>query len=385
MQLFKNRYFLLGNLLLIILAIPLTLFLVRRLQVLRGSAAPTTTLAIEPNTVTANTCQNPITMDVFVDPDKNLVSIVDMYVVYDATKLELTKINPNKTSFPLTLRGPNYASGKANISLSIGSDVTRAIQQKTKVATLEFKPLAATSGGPVTVSLDKAQTRVFSLSKTDEAGENVLLNTLDTAVTINTQANCPAVSPGVTGTATPSATITTAVTPTAPLPTTPPLVNQAPVCTSLNIDRATNGTAPYSLAFTGNGTDANGTITKVTFNFGDGPVQEVTTGGGFGTKTVSLQASHTYNNAGTYEATVSFTDNDGAVSSPSAACSKTITVAAAPAGGNAGVGGNNGGSAGGGAGQPTPTLESPGSVLQTVGIVGGIMIALAGGFFLLML
>lgn len=384
MQLFKNRYFLLGNLLLIILAIPLTLFLVRRQQELRGSAAPTTTLAIEPNTVTANTCQNPITMDVFVDPDKNLVSIVDMYVVYDATKLELTRINPNKTNFPLTLRGPNYTSGKANISLSIGSDVTRAIQQKTKVATLEFKPLAATSGGPVTVSLDKAQTRVFSLSKTDEAGENVLLNTLDTAVTINTQANCPAVSPGVTGTATPSATITRAISPATatatPTPSTPPLVNQAPVCTALAAT-PTSGAAPLTVNFTATGSDANNTIAKVTFNYGSGPAQEVTTGGGIGTNALNLSNSHTFPTAGTFPVAITITDVDGAVSSASASCAQTITVSAAQTGGTNGEG--TGGSKGGTT--PTPTLESPGSALQTVGIVGGIFLALAGGFFLLML
>ncbi len=383
MQLFKNRYFLLGNLLLIILAIPLTLFLIRRQQELRGSAAPTTTLAIEPNTVTANTCQNPITMDVFVDPDKNLVSIVDMYIVYDATKLELSKINPNKTSFPLTLRGPNYTSGKANISVSIGSDVTRAIQEKTKVATLEFKPLAATSGGPVTVSLDKAQTRVFSLSKTDEAGENVLLNTLDTAVTITAQANCPAVSPGVTGTATPSATITSAVTPTTaattPTPTTPPLVNQAPVCTALTAS-TTSGAAPLTVNFIARGTDANNTIAKATINYGDGPAQDITTGGGIGTNALNLSTSHTFTTAGTFPVAVTITDVDGAVSSASASCSQTITVTAATAGGT-----NGGGAGGTGGTQPTPTLESPGSALQTVGIVGGIVMALAGGFFLLML
>jgi hypothetical protein len=334
-------------------------------------------------------------MEVMVDPDKNLVSIVDMYIVYDSTKLELTKIEPNKSSFPLTLRGPNYSSGKANVSLSIGSDVTRAIQTKTKVATLQFKPLSATTGGPVTVSLDKSQTRVFSLSKKDQAGENVLLNTLDTSVSINAQATCPTVSPGVTGTATPSATssitpsitprITSAITST---PSTPPLVNQAPICSALTANQL-SGAAPLTVNFTATGTDPNNTLAKASINYGDGPTQDITTGGGIGTNTLNLSVSHTYNTPGTYQVSATLTDVDGAVSSASASCSKTISVTVPTTGGtnggsNAG-GGGNGSTGGSGGTQPTPTLVSPGSTVQTIGIVGGIVLAFVGGFLLLML
>lgn len=405
MKLLQNKYFLLGNLLLILLAIPLTLFLVDRQQDLQGSAAPLTTLSISPSNVTGTTCSETISMDVMVDPDQNLVSIVDMYVVYDSTKLDLTEIEPNTTAFPLTLRGPVYSSGSANVSLSIGSDVTKAIQTQTKVATLNFTPVASTSA-PTIVSIDGTQSRVFSLSSSDGPSENVLLNAVGSSVTITQQADCT-VSPTPTG-PTPTGPTPTGPTPTAPssvTPTTPPggsatptvptpttpggggnvtptkppatpttAVNQIPVCTSLALDRAASGSAPFSIAFTANGTDPNGTISKVSFNFGEGPVQDLTQGGGIGTKTVAAQSTHTYNSAGTFQASVILTDNNGAISTASASCAQTITVNAAPTQSVSPIGT-----------QPTPTIESPGSILTTVGIIGGVVLTIIGGivFFIL--
>ena len=151
----------------------------------------------------------------------------------------------------------------------------------------------------------------------------------------------------------------------------------------MSVDRAPSGPAPFSLVFTANGTDTNGTIGKIAFNFGDGPVQDVTSGGGIGTKTASTQLSHTYNNPGTFQASVVLFDNDGAISSTSAACAQAITVTApADGGGNGGTGGGNNG---GGNTQPTPTIEAPGSMMATVGIVSGVVLTIIGGFFLLTL
>jgi PKD repeat protein len=130
----------------------------------------------------------------------------------------------------------------------------------------------------------------------------------------------------------------------APSPTTtatpgPSSVLKNPVCQSLSIDRSTSGVAPYSVTFTAVGNDPDGVITKAQFNFGDGPVVTETVGGGLGTSTINLQKSHTYQNNGTYTATVTFQDNQNNYSGDN--CKVTITM--------------------GGGGTPQPTTPHVGS------------------------
>ncbi len=104
----------------------------------------------------------------------------------------------------------------------------------------------------------------------------------------------------------------------------PSQVLKSPSCTALNVDRSTSGIAPYSLTFTAIGNDPDGVITKAIFNFGDGPAETETVGGGLGTGTINLQKAHTYKNNGTYTATVTFQDNQNNYSGDS--CKVTITL-----------------------------------------------------------
>ncbi|MGH7203888.1 MAG: PKD domain-containing protein, partial [Candidatus Levyibacteriota bacterium] len=164
-----------------------------------------------------------------------------------------------------------------------------------------------------------------------------------------------------------------------PAPTSPPPVSTSttpPLCTSLTVDRATTGTAPFSLTFTANGNaSSSGTVSKVSFNFGDGQVSDVTNSGGIGTSSVNVQASHTYTSAGTYQATALLTDSAGGVSVPSSSCSQTITVTA-PSGSATTPGGSN----------PTPTMPPTGSTAIAIGAgLGALALIIGGGllFFIL--
>ena len=69
---------------------------------------------------------------------------------------------------------------------------------------------------------------------------------------------------------------------------------------------STDGTAPFSITFTGTGEDTDGSIQEYEFNFGD-----TSNGQNQLTRTTSNQASHTYNNAGTFIASLLVKDSRG--------------------------------------------------------------------------
>lgn len=305
-----QRILLLILILFLLAAIPLTVYFLQKRQETRSRATPATTLSFcKPGSspcsgnISGTVGQN-FDTDIIVNPGSNQVFSINLTIVYDPTKFATAGAGfvSNSAAFPSILEGPTYSAGSISVTLSTGSDFTKAIQTITKAATVTFQGVA-----PVIPSspnlLFGSQTQVLSVASTDQPNENVLATTNGGTVTI------------AQGSATP--------TPTSP-PTTP-TANQPPVCTTLNVDRATTGAAPFSLAFTANGNDPDGTITKVSFNFGDGPVQDVIQGGGIGTKTVSVQASHTYNNPATFTASATLTDDKGTVSQIGP-CSQTITV-----------------------------------------------------------
>ncbi|RJQ27477.1 PKD domain-containing protein [Candidatus Parcubacteria bacterium] len=389
MKLFTNKFFISGFLFLLLLSIPLTLFFVSKQQEIRSRATPSTTLSFNPANVTA-TLNEPFTVDVNVDPGQNVVSSVKLVINYDTTKLEVTSadVTPS-TSFGLTLEGPTITSGTILISLGIGFDVSRAVQSPTKVVSIKFKPIAPTGGTPSQITINATQTEILSLASGDQPGENVYMkNAAPATVTIN-QGDSPTTAPSPT-----EAT-------SAPSPTTPAATageNMPPTCSALNVDRETSGTAPFSMTFTANGKDTDGKITKVTFDFGDGPVQDITEAGNIGSNSVSVQVAHTYRSPGTYKVSATLTDDKNAISTVET-CTQTITVTKAEDGGTGGVGPTSTPAAATETPAPTPaatdtpaptltlvaTIPDTGSTETTIAVVGAVVLTVIGGLLLLAL
>lgn len=337
----SKKFLLLGLVGVMLAVIPLTVYFLQKQQETRSSATASSSLFFSP----ASTESSPIrkaanetfSIDLMVDPGTNFVSLVKLDLSYDPAFLATADAGlvPNQTAFPAVLEGPVYNNGNILVTVQVGADTSRVITKPTKVATLTFKALTTTS--PSTQIRFGNQTQVLSTNKTqDSPGENVLSTSTPATIAIGTPLSPTPTPPGggATNTPTPPGGGGTA-TPTSP-PATPG-VNKPPVCDSLALDRSATGTAPLSLAFTATGSDPDGTISKVTFNFGDGPVQDVTQAGGIGSNSVSVQVAHTYRNPGTFKASAILTDDRGGVSSPSA-CTQTITVNQ----GQAGSGGTGG-------------------------------------------
>lgn len=351
-----------GFILVLLIGIPSTIFLVQQQQDVRSRAEKTSNLTATA-TKTAIAVDEEIPVVITLDPGKNFVTYVNVEVLYDKSKLKIAKDNPytpNSAAFPIPVRGPSYTDGKVVFSLqSAATDVTRTIKTKTEVATLRFVAIAPTDPGTPAFVTFGSGSQAYSAGGSANGGandrfdENVLTGQfVPVNITITgtasvtpspTISETPSITPTPTGGTSNGTTITPSPTPTtAPLadvanPTSTPAANQVPSCLSLNIDRATTGVAPYDVALTATGNDTDGNIAKVTFQYGDGPVDNIANGGGIGTNSISLQTTHTYHNPGTYQAYVLLTDDKGGVSAVGS-CTQTITVTGSSTGTTQGSG-----------------------------------------------
>ncbi|MBI2195815.1 MAG: PKD domain-containing protein [Candidatus Levybacteria bacterium] len=362
-----KKIFLLGFLIVLLFAIPLTVYLTQQQQEVTTKAAPTTTLSFVPTSKMMNVGDT-TSFDIMMNPGSNQVSFVKLTLIYNGIKFNVDPTSGLVENSVFTkLAGPIFnstssATASVSVSLSVGSDPAKVISTITKIATLTLKATSGTAGSTTPIAVDRSQTQVLSVGAGDQANEDVLAGQPSPAtVTIND------VSSGSTS------------------------ANKAPVCNSLILDRSATGAAPYSLTFTASGKDDDGTITKASFTFGDGQARDVTSSGGIGTNSVNAQIAHTYNNAGTYNASVILTDNGNSTSAV-ATCKTTITVTA----GSLGSGGAGTGSAQITPEMPTetitptttiavaPTIAPPGPGDKIIGLgAAGIILSILGGLLLL--
>lgn len=400
-----KKLLLIGFIAVLLAAIPLTVSFLGSTTQTESSAEKATTLCFAlPNTNTCLTSATPvqknigdiIPLDIYLDPGgKNSIVVATISINYDQTKLTadpaqgtglglaMTTIDATaQQGFTQPLVNPSYTPGNASITLTVGTDALKAITQKTKIATITFKALAdAATGVPITFDDNKS-----NATSTIDPDVDVLSTKQPALIQIASAAVPAATATPVPGSPQPTSTIapTQPAGTVTPTPTGTITPNQIPLCTGLNVDRATSGPAPFSITFTANGNDPDptGTISSVTFDFGDGPVQTVTSGGGIGTRTASVAVSHTYNNPATFTAKATFTDNRGGLSAASSSCTQTITVAAGPTG-----------SAGNGTGSTPPTIiaqaptetptplpqktfetpPGPGNTILGIGTIGAVL------------
>lgn len=324
----KKKLLLLGSLFAILLVIPLTIYLLQQQQNTQTKADKTTTLSFSPNTATA-TVGGQISMDVVVTPGNNQVNFIKLVIDYDSTKLEATSDSfvVNSSSNFQVFQNAEVSADSLSVSLAPGADPTKVIQTPTKIGTITFQVIGS-SPGPTQVSFDPTETDIRSLGQTSPDGfeENVFLSGAPATITIQGEGGTDTNTDTNTDTDTDQqATESADLEEETDTGSTSATQNQPPVCQDLVTDLSLTGPAPYTLTFTANGTDSDGTIEKVSFNFGEGSVEDVTSTGGIGTNTVSVQSSHTYQTPDTYTASAIMTDNNGAVSG-SNDCNVTVTV-----------------------------------------------------------
>ncbi len=368
-----KKIILLGFIIILLIAIPLTLYLVQKQQQTKGNAQAATSLSFVPSSTNTSVGQT-VSFDISLDPGGiNQVSFVKLIIDYDPTKLSTAGAGlvPNTSVLPTTLQEPVYGPGTISTTLSVGADPTKVIQTKTTIATVTFQALTQTDPNiPTKITFDN-QTLILSIASTEQYNENILSTTTPASVAIAAAALTPTPT---SAPATPTSTPTSALTPTpvssvSSIPV-PPSSQPPPTCTNLTLDKSSTGAAPYPLTLTATGGSSGGTINKVTFIFGDGTTQDITQGGGIGTNSVSVQAAHTYDNPGSFTAAATLTDNTGAVSNTSS-CTQNITVTSQIASSQTSTV------------TPTPTLAptGPGNKIIGIGVLGAAISIIGGLLF----
>ncbi|MCL4353803.1 PKD domain-containing protein [Patescibacteria group bacterium] len=356
----SKNIFLLGFIAVLLVAIPFTVYLVQREQRVRSHAAPTTTLSFNPSSPPPVTVNSTVSLDLYLDPGTNVVSFLNLSLRYDPKYLSQPTFTPSPDSLliPVGSVTPviNETSGIFQETFAVAGTAatsgTSGVTNKIKLGTFQFTAIATTSAGtPTQVIFDG--TKAYSTNPTDPSSQNVFVIGSSTPASV-VIVSASSASPTPTSTPAPSS---------APSPTA---AGQGPVCQSLVSDRTASGTAPFDITLTATGSDSNANITKATFNFGDGPTQDVTQAGGIGTNSVSVQVAHAYQNPGSYTASVIFTDSNNAVSSIGT-CSLPITVYAASSGSSGSAGGTSGTiSTGTESAQATPTQIAEVTQIPTV-------------------
>jgi hypothetical protein len=236
--------------LLILLAIPISVFLVKQNQDTRQKAAPATTLAFSPSSVTKNV-NDEFTLNATVDTAQNSILVAEIHVTYDPQYLEAKSIT-NGAAFPTILNagvvGANASGGKSEALITVGVTNSAAPYQGTGTAiTVRFKALKATTR-PTSITFSN---NTF-LGSTSEGATNVLIGSTPATVTI-------------TG-GTPATSATT-LTPT-PIPTQSVLSTSSPSLTP-TVSLSTSTATPSAVTITS--PTNNAAVTGIPVFTGKGP------------------------------------------------------------------------------------------------------------------
>lgn len=226
---------------LLLVALPVTIFVVGQRQEIRKKAAPATTMAVAPASLSKKAGEV-FTMEITIDTGENQVVAAELHIAFDQTKLEAQTIT-NGSLFPNILASGTVEPGGASITVG-AADAKQPVRGTGTVATVKFLAKEKTDS-PSSIKLG-SNSFVGGLG---EGATNVLAGTTPASVTItkdvvqHTPTPTPTPMPTVipTSTTTPS-TVSAQLsqTPTAtPSPTSNPTAETLKIVYPVSQDTAT--------------------------------------------------------------------------------------------------------------------------------------------------
>jgi hypothetical protein len=166
-----------------LLLLPIIVVATQRPTVTTGIAEGTSIVSFSPLT----SAESPIEVragdsffiNVLLDPEDNIISLVKLDVSYDPEKLKFDNTNPvniNENIFPDILDGPNYGTDSMEVTLSVGSDLSNALSTRTRVVTLNFTALESITDTETLIRFG-TENMASPVEINDLSGENVLSTT----------------------------------------------------------------------------------------------------------------------------------------------------------------------------------------------------------------
>jgi large repetitive protein len=239
MDIGMKKIFLIVAGLLMAIAIPISVFLVKNQQDIRTKAAPATTLSLTPASL-SKSIDDTFTLDATIETGSNQVFVTELHVSYDPTKLEAVSIT-NGPLFPnIIISGKIDPTGKMSITLGAENQAT-PVTGTGIAAIVKFKAIGVTTT-PTVVQFITADT--FAGAK-GEGATNVLVGTTPAKITITRTGSQTASAGTTTSTITPTPTtrLTTTLTPT-PTPLTTSATSSALIILSPSATISATTTRP---------------------------------------------------------------------------------------------------------------------------------------------
>jgi len=207
----KIVFFVVGILLLV--AVPLTVYFVGQQQDIRSRAAPATAISFNPTTIT-KAVDEQFTVNVNVNTGTNSITAIKIAVVFDSTKLEATSITNGALAPKITASGV-VSPGAASITVAAAS-TTEPISGTGTVAIIHFKGKEPTST-PVTLTFD---TTTFASGLQESTNVITTMGTASISITSSGVEETPTptlmptmtIAAGISGTPTPTIEQTVATT-----------------------------------------------------------------------------------------------------------------------------------------------------------------------------
>lgn len=264
---------------LLLIAIPITVYLVGKQQETRSKAAPATTLTFIPTVVTKQVGEQ-FSISVQMNTGTNNVAAAELHILFDATVLEALSITSSNFAPKIAASGV-VSPGSASITVA-AENTTTPINGTGTIAVIQFRGKAPTA----IPSLIKFDSTTF-VSGLGEVTANVLTTTGISSVTItgNTGSTTPGI-PSVLDVSPTTAATTSSITPTvSPLVISPTVAPVDPDGTdiestlSIQVEQDTAGIAPTTPLIQGTATPGS----TVTIVIHSDPITTVVTADASGT------------------------------------------------------------------------------------------------------